>query len=169
MMEKQLDLSASQLPEGTPTAYSLLMSAPDDQATRCKIAHRAIAAGEWKDAAFTLKAAAAEAMGDWAASALALAAFCDSVACRQLASGQGDQGLKSSLNRQYPTDPGWYCLGFDRLDAQLQADIGPCMEGIYQYTGQHWLDESGDPVECIYDPVLGVDVSMSAADYYVRN
>ncbi|WP_063640280.1 hypothetical protein [Achromobacter insolitus] len=168
-MEKQLDLSANQLPRGTKTAYDLLMSAPDDQVTRCKIAHRAIAAGEWKDAAFTLKAAAAEASGEWANDARALAAFCDTAACRHLASHQGEQRLKPSLNRQYPTEPGWYCLGFDRLDPHLQADIGPSMEGIYHFTGEHWLDESGDLVEGVYDPELGVDVSMSAADYYVRS
>ena len=54
------------------TAYELLMSAPDDQVTRCKIVMRAIIAGNWEDAAFTLTAAANEATGDWAADAKAL-------------------------------------------------------------------------------------------------
>lgn len=58
------------------TAYDLLMSAPDDQVTRCKIVMRAIIAGNWEDAAFTLSAAANEATGEWAADAKALADHC---------------------------------------------------------------------------------------------
>lgn len=58
------------------TAYDLLMSAPDDQVTRCKIVMRAIIARNWEDAAFTLNAAANEATGEWAADAKALADHC---------------------------------------------------------------------------------------------
>lgn len=64
------------------TAYELLMSAPDDQVTRCKIVMRAIIAGNWEDAAFTLTAAANEATGDWAADAKALADHCRDVLSR---------------------------------------------------------------------------------------
>lgn len=58
------------------TAYELLMSAPDDQITRCKIALRAIAAGDWEDAAITLTAASNESNGQWANEAQALASYC---------------------------------------------------------------------------------------------
>lgn len=64
------------------TAYDLLMSAPDDQVTRCKIVMRAIIAGNWEDAAFTLNAAANEATGEWAANAKALADHCRSYSSR---------------------------------------------------------------------------------------
>lgn len=72
-----------------------------------------------------------------------------------------------SPNTQYPTEPGWYCLGFDRLDSDEQAAIGPHMEGIYEFTGAEWLDANGAVVHSVYDPSLGLDVSMAAADYYV--
>lgn len=76
--------------------------------------------------------------------------------------------MKDQLSTAYPTEPGWYCLGFDRVDRNIQADIGPHMEGIYQFTGELWLEESGEPVDRIYDPSIGMFVAMSAADYYVR-
>jgi len=41
----------------------------------------------------------------------------------------------------YPTQPGWYCIGFDREDKELQADIGPDMGDILEFTGAEWLDE----------------------------
>ncbi len=69
----------------------------------------------------------------------------------------------------YPTEPGWFCLGFDRLDPDLQADLGPSMEGIYRFDGQDWYDENGDKKEGTYDPELAVAVSMTCADYYVPN
>lgn len=69
----------------------------------------------------------------------------------------------------YPTAPGWYCLGFDRLDPELQADLGPAMEGIFHFDGQDWFDEGGDKKEGAYDPELGLEVAMDAADYYVLN
>jgi len=62
------------------TAYDLLISAPDEQITRCRIVYKAIAAGEWHDAAFTLSAAARETGGAWGAEAVALASFCRSCA-----------------------------------------------------------------------------------------
>lgn len=58
------------------TAYDLLMDAPDDQVTRCKIALREIAAGNWLDAGHFLTNAARESNGQWAADVSELAAFC---------------------------------------------------------------------------------------------
>lgn len=73
-----------------------------------------------------------------------------------------------ALNRQHPSEPGWYCLGFDRLDQSDQEVLGPQMEGIYEFTGQEWLDEDGSVVLDIYDPTLGMLIGISSADYYVR-
>ncbi|WMD24009.1 hypothetical protein RAS12_30725 (plasmid) [Achromobacter seleniivolatilans] len=59
------------------TAYDLLMTAPDDQITRCQLAHRAIGAGDWADAAHFLRNAARECAGQtWGQDAAALASFC---------------------------------------------------------------------------------------------
>jgi len=68
----------------------------------------------------------------------------------------------------YPTQPGWYCIGFDREDKELQADIGPDMGDILEFTGAEWLDENGDTVDSIYDPALRMSVAMDAADHYVH-
>ena len=59
------------------TAYDLLMSAPDSQVIRCKIAYRAIAAGDWAEAESKLRnAAAEEGRSDWAFDTRALADHC---------------------------------------------------------------------------------------------
>ncbi|KVT92680.1 hypothetical protein WK60_13905 [Burkholderia ubonensis] len=59
------------------TAYELLLDAPDEQVKRCQLAWRAIAAGEWYDAACYLRNAADEEGGTpWAAEAHCLAAAC---------------------------------------------------------------------------------------------
>lgn len=59
------------------TAYDLLMSAPDDQITRCRLAHRAIGSGDWLDAAHFLRNAARECAGTaWSQDADELAGFC---------------------------------------------------------------------------------------------
>lgn len=59
------------------TAYDLVMTAPDDQITRCRLAHTAIGAGEWADAAHFLRNAAREAAGTaWGQDAAVLASFC---------------------------------------------------------------------------------------------
>ncbi|ADV02190.1 hypothetical protein [Alicycliphilus denitrificans] len=71
--------------------------------------------------------------------------------------------------KTYPVKPGWYCLGFDRLDDQVQADIGPTMEDIYRFDGQDWYDEHGEKKEGTFDPELGIEVGMTGADYYVPN
>ena len=42
------------------TAYELLLVAPDSQIKRAQIAYKAIAAGRWLDAAYTLRNAARE-------------------------------------------------------------------------------------------------------------
>lgn len=71
-------------------------------------------------------------------------------------------------HKRYPSEPGWYCLGFDRMDPAEQADLGPHLEGIYQFTGEQWLDEHGEKVQDIYDPSLFLQVAITAADYYVK-
>ncbi|MWA16567.1 hypothetical protein [Burkholderia pseudomallei] len=59
------------------TAYDLLLAAPDEQVKRCQLAWKAIAAGEWDDAAHYLRNAAdEEGSTPWAAEARALAAAC---------------------------------------------------------------------------------------------
>ena len=58
-------------------AYELLLNAPDAQVVRCQLAWKAVAAGEWREAAHFLRNAAAE-EGDtaWADEAQALADGC---------------------------------------------------------------------------------------------
>ncbi|WP_081075067.1 hypothetical protein [Burkholderia stagnalis] len=64
------------------TAYELLLDAPDEQVTRCQLAWRAIAAGEWHDAACYLRNAAnEEGATPWAAEARDLAAACAAKYC----------------------------------------------------------------------------------------
>lgn len=47
------------------TADSLLQSCPDDQITRMKLVWKAVAAGEWKDAANHLRNAAIDGESSW--------------------------------------------------------------------------------------------------------
>lgn len=55
------------------TAYDLLLDAPDEQVTRCRLGWKAVAAGDWQDAAHFLRNAADEAGATpWAADARAL-------------------------------------------------------------------------------------------------
>ncbi|MBJ9672435.1 hypothetical protein I5693_33265 [Burkholderia cenocepacia] len=59
------------------TACDLLLDAPDDQVTRCRLAWKAVAAGDWQDAAHFLRNAANEAGAtSWAADARAQAEAC---------------------------------------------------------------------------------------------
>lgn len=59
------------------TAYDLLMTAPDDQITRCRLAYGSIAVGNWLDAAHSLRNAARAAAGTtWAEEAQELADYC---------------------------------------------------------------------------------------------
>jgi len=62
------------------TAYELLLVAPDSQIKRAQIAFKAIAAGRWLDAAYTLRNAANEEAGEWATDANELAEYCERVA-----------------------------------------------------------------------------------------
>ena len=63
------------------TAYELLMTAPDSQQARAKAAFKAIANGQWADAAFSvLNAANEELHVEWAENALELAEHCERVA-----------------------------------------------------------------------------------------
>jgi|JI9StandDraft_1071089.scaffolds.fasta_scaffold1171420_1 hypothetical protein len=62
------------------TAYDLLMSSPDKQVVRCKIAWKAVAEGRFEDAAFSLRNAANEESGDWARDAVELAEYLESKA-----------------------------------------------------------------------------------------
>ena len=61
------------------TAHEILISAPEGQVTRAQIAYRAIAAGQWEDAAFALRNAAMEETGQWAEDATVLADYCEQV------------------------------------------------------------------------------------------
>lgn len=59
------------------TVYELLMDAPDEQVTRCQLAWKAVAAGDWHDAAHFLRNAANDAGATpWAADVRALADAC---------------------------------------------------------------------------------------------
>ena len=61
----------------TKTAYDLLLSAPDEQVMRCRFAWKAVAAGEWADAAHFLRNAAnEEGNTNWAQEARAMADAC---------------------------------------------------------------------------------------------
>ncbi len=68
----------------------------------------------------------------------------------------------SADTSKYPTVPGWYCIVFTLENGE--RDYGP----IYQFEDGAWFDETGDEVESLYDPFLGVRVATSAADDYVR-
>lgn len=69
-------------------------------------------------------------------------------------------------HRNYPTNPGWYCIGFDREDKEVQASIGPDFGQIYYYTGVEWTDDDGEPVDGFFDPSVQMRVATHAADYY---
>lgn len=61
----------------TKTAYELLLDAPDAQVKRCQLAFKAIATGDWQDAAHFLRNAAnEEGATPWAEEARALADAC---------------------------------------------------------------------------------------------
>ncbi len=57
-------------------AIELLLTAPDEQAIRMKIAYSAIVDGDWEQAAFSLNHAAADTGGDWSSNCRELANFC---------------------------------------------------------------------------------------------
>ena len=70
--------------------------------------------------------------------------------------------------KQYPTEPGWYCIGFDRDDSNEQAAFGPDFGPIWYFDGSDWTDESGEAREYLIDPCLNVRIAMDAADYYAK-
>jgi len=57
-----------------PTTYELLMSCPEGQELRLRLALKAIIEGRWPDAAGHLRNAARETEGQWSADAAQLAA-----------------------------------------------------------------------------------------------
>lgn len=59
------------------TALTLLDVAPEDQVVRIQIAYKAITSGQWADAASSLRNAARESDGKFAADCEALARHCD--------------------------------------------------------------------------------------------
>lgn len=66
----------------------------------------------------------------------------------------------------YPTKAGWYCIGWNRLDTDDQANFGPDYQEIIYFDGKIWNDEEGREVEYLIDPVLSLRVAMDSADYY---
>jgi len=70
--------------------------------------------------------------------------------------------------KQYPKEPGWYCIGWDREDTAEQEAIGPDMGNIHQFDGEFWTDEEGDSVDSLWCPLLQTHVAMDAADYYIK-
>lgn len=48
-----------------PNVHDLLLSAPDDQVKRLQLAWKAVAAGEWQDAAHWLRNASREGNSAW--------------------------------------------------------------------------------------------------------
>lgn len=59
------------------TVYDLLMSAPDSEVVRCRLAWRAVVAGHWAEAVVYLRNAALAADGEWASDARAVADDCE--------------------------------------------------------------------------------------------
>ena len=66
------------------TAYEILISAPEGQITRARIAFKSIAAGKFDDAAFALRNATHEESGQWAEDAAAFADYCERVCTNNL-------------------------------------------------------------------------------------
>jgi hypothetical protein len=75
---------------------------------------------------------------------------------------------KYDTYKRYPTEPGWYCIGWERLDKDEQGRFGPDMGDILYFDGSQWNTEFGEEVDSLFDAVLQDRVAMDAADYYVR-
>jgi hypothetical protein len=59
--------------------------------------------------------------------------------------------------------PGWYALGWERMDGSMQWDQ------IVEYHGDdYWTDEDGEEKVEAFDPVLQLYVAIDAADAYAR-
>jgi hypothetical protein len=76
------------------TMFEILMTAPPDQVTRCKIAMVEIAHGHWDAAALTMEDAIYESEpGEWAVDCMEMRDFCmamDKVKCRGIEGVAGD-------------------------------------------------------------------------------
>jgi hypothetical protein len=76
------------------TMFEILMTAPPDQVTRCKIAMVEIAHGHWDAAALTMEDAIYESEpGEWAVDCMEMRDFClamDTVKCRGIEGVAGD-------------------------------------------------------------------------------
>lgn len=62
------------------TAYDILITAPAEQVTRCRLMYQAVIAGQWDDAAHYLHNAASETRSthpEWSYDAAELAEHCD--------------------------------------------------------------------------------------------
>jgi hypothetical protein len=70
--------------------------------------------------------------------------------------------------KNYPTEPGWYCIGWDREDKQEQESIGPDFHDILEFDGTQWFTEDGEEKDGVWCPLLQTHVAMNAADYYVK-
>lgn len=68
----------------------------------------------------------------------------------------------TTREHNYPTQPGWYAIGQEDVNGVIE--YGP----IYEFTGAEWLDEDGELVTSLWDPILECRVAMDAADSYVR-
>jgi len=77
-------------------------------------------------------------------------------------------GSKYEQFKQYPTQPGWYCIGWDREDQEEQQEQGPEFGGIYRFDGEDWFHEDGTEMDQV-QYVLGIPHSVvKCADYYVK-
>ena len=73
-----------------------------------------------------------------------------------------------SKYKPYPTEPGWYCIGFDRYEKADQEAFGPDFGPILRFDGECWIDEAGEEHTSLFDPILQIHCGMDAADYYVK-
>jgi hypothetical protein len=72
--------------------------------------------------------------------------------------------------KQYPTEPGWYCIGWDREDKEEQESFGPDFGEILLFDGKNWFTEDNELKLDIWVPSLQMKVGMGdgVADYYVK-
>lgn len=73
-----------------PSAYELLASAPDDQVELMRLVERYAAAGEWEDAAHSMRGVVRRASGDWAAQAALFLRVCENRAAARIGSYADD-------------------------------------------------------------------------------
>ena len=73
-----------------------------------------------------------------------------------------------SKYKQYPTEPGWYCIGWDREDKADQEAFGPDFGPIWYFNGSEWTDEDGELREYVIDPILDCRCEVASADYFAK-